>query len=223
MINKLLLKGAKVNIGGANWNEADQFARKALQENEGSFYIPPYDHQLIWEGNSSIVDELHSEGIKPGAIVLSVGGGGLLRGVQIGLERHGWTDVKIFATETFGTASYAAAYREKKPVLLDKIDSIATSLGALSVTESTLHSQIETLPLTVSDKNSVEGILRFADEFRVLVEPACGASVITVYNENMYEQIMNTLGENKTIVVIACGGSIVNLELIEMWKKQFQC
>jgi threonine dehydratase len=45
---------------------------------------------MIWEGNASIVDELVADGVKPGAIVLSVGGGGLLCGVQRGLERHGW-------------------------------------------------------------------------------------------------------------------------------------
>ncbi len=48
------------------------------------------DDPLIWEGNASLVDELAATGRKPGAIVLSVGGGGLLCGVQRGLVRNGW-------------------------------------------------------------------------------------------------------------------------------------
>jgi L-serine/L-threonine ammonia-lyase len=222
MIEKLKLRGAQVNVGGANWNEADQFARQALSATEGSVYIPPFDHQLIWDGNSTIIDELVQSGLKPGAIVVSVGGGGLLRGIQIGLERHGWTDVKIIATETHGTASYAAAYAAGEVVSLPKIDSIATSLGALAVTKSTLHSSIETIPLVVSDRDTVVGLIKFADEQRILVEPACGASVITVYDESYYNQIQNHLGDNKEIVVIACGGSVVSLDMINAWKQQFE-
>jgi L-serine/L-threonine ammonia-lyase len=224
MIEKLKLKGAKVNIGGANWNEADRFARVALSEQEGSFYIPPFDHPLIWDGNSTIIDELVDQNIKPGAIVVSVGGGGLLRGIQLGLERHGWTDVKIIATETHGTASYAAAHAAREVVTLSKIDSIATSLGALAVTESTLHSSIETTPLVVSDKDTVIGLMKFADNHRILVEPACGASLITVYDDLYWEKIQSVLGEaeNRTVVVIACGGSVVSLDMLTAWREQFQ-
>ena len=59
------------------------------------------DDPLIWEGNTTIIDELADEGVKPGAIVLSVGGGGLLCGVQRGLLKHGWevmTVVEYFST-----------------------------------------------------------------------------------------------------------------------------
>jgi L-serine/L-threonine ammonia-lyase len=224
MIEKLKLKGAKVNIGGANWNEADAFARLALSEQEGSFYIPPFDHPLIWDGNSTIVDELVEQNIKPGVIVVSVGGGGLLRGIQLGLERHGWTDVKIIATETYGTASFAAAHAAGEVVSLSKIDSIATSLGALAVVESTIRSPIETIPLVVSDKDTVIGIMKFVDNQRILVEPACGASVITVYDDGYWSQIQSLLGEeeNRPVVVIACGGSVVSLEMLAAWSEQFQ-
>jgi threonine dehydratase len=46
---------------------------------------------------------------KPDCIVLSVGGGGLLVGVQQGLKRNGWADVQVLAVETEGAASFAAA------------------------------------------------------------------------------------------------------------------
>ena len=223
MIDKLRLKGANVSIAGKNWNEADQYARQALIENKDSIYIPPYDDPLLWDGHSTIIDELVSEGIKPGAIVLSVGGGGLLRGVQLGLERNGWNDVKIFAIETEGSGSYYASHHAKKLVKLNEINSIATSLGALSVTESTLSSRITTIPLLVSDKNCIEGILSFLNDYKMLVEPACGASIFTVYNQRVYQQILSSLDENKNIIVITCGGSIINLELLQEWKKQFQC
>lgn len=202
-------------------NAADREARKAVSEQHGSYYIPPYDDPLIWEGNSSLIDELADANMKPGAIVLSVGGGGLLCGVQSGLERHGWSDVKVFAVETEGAASFAAAHAAGEPIPITAIDSIATSLGALAVTAATLRTTIHTTPIQVSDREAVQACLRFADEQRMLVEPACGASLATIYGEEKLRAIQDSLGDNKNIVVIVCGGSIVSLELLEFWKKQF--
>ena len=111
MIVKLRKKGAEVFVGGANWNEADAKARVALSNTKGSIFIPPYDDPLIWEGNSSIVAELlraYEGKPPPDAIVLSVGGGGLLAGVQIGVNRVGWHRTIIFGVETEGAASFAA-------------------------------------------------------------------------------------------------------------------
>jgi L-serine/L-threonine ammonia-lyase len=224
MVDKLRSKGANVTISGENWNAADRLARQAVDETPGAFYIPPYDHPLIWDGNSTLIDELVSAGVHPAAIVLSVGGGGLLCGVQRGLERVGWGDVRVVACETTGTASFAAAHAAGCPVSLEKIDSIATSLGALSVTQSTLTSSIRTDPLVVSDERALWGALQFADEFRMLVEPACGASLVAVYDSALYEQLLrdvdSTNGEHKDIVVVVCGGSVVSMELLAMWKEQ---
>lgn len=132
------------------------------------------------------MDELVAEGIKPGAIVLSVGGGGLLCGVQRGLERHGWQDVRIIAVETEGAASFAAAQKAGKPVRLEAITSIATSLGALAVTHGTLTTKdsVVTESMVVSDKEAVRAMRKFADEERVLVEPACGAALAGVYEKD---------------------------------------
>ena len=117
MIAKIKSKGADVTIVGENWNEADQEARKAMNNHPAALYCPPFDHPLIWEGASSIINEIgmqlnkYQEQDFPDAIILSVGGGGLLRGVQLGLERHGHTRTKIIAVETQGAASFAIAPR----------------------------------------------------------------------------------------------------------------
>ena len=58
-----------------------------------------------------MVDELAEAGMKPGAVVASVGGGGLLCGVIMGLQRHGWDDVRVVAAETDGVSSLVAGAR----------------------------------------------------------------------------------------------------------------
>jgi len=220
MIEKLKSRSARVFVGGENWNAADLLARKAQADEPGAYYIPPYDDPLIWLGNSSIVDELQEDSVKPDCIVLSVGGGGLLCGVQQGLERLGWTSTRIVAVETVGAASFAAAKNAGSPIRLDKIDTIASSLGALSVTPATLESTITTESLVVTDREAVHACLRFADESRMLVEPACGAALAAVYSDEYWKTVVQRK-ESDVVVVIVCGGSVVSLELLQQWKNEF--
>lgn len=74
------------------------------------------------EGHTSIVKELKETlGEKPGAIALSVGGGGLLCGVVQGLQEVGWGDVPVIAMETIGAHSFNAAITAGKLVSLSQI------------------------------------------------------------------------------------------------------
>lgn len=215
MIEKLKKQGATVFIHGENWNAADNFARKAVAEQDGARYIPPYDDEMIWDGNASLVHEINEAGVIPSCIVLSVGGGGLLCGVQRGIEQLGWSQTKIIAVETSGAASFAAAKAAGKPVKLNSIDTIATSLGALSVTGATLKSTVLTESIVVSDADAISACLRLAQDFRILVEPACGAALAVVYSDEYWRRI----AAEGPVVVVVCGGSAVSLELIDEWKK----
>ena len=78
-----------------------------------------------------MIDEIAVSDAKPEAVVLSVGGGGLLCGVIEGLQRNNWTDVPIIAVETEGAESYAASVREGYLVELAEITSIAICLMVL--------------------------------------------------------------------------------------------
>lgn len=232
MIAKLKKKGANVFVHGANWNEADQLAKQAVAADPTAQYIPPYDDPRIWEGNSTIVDDIAKAGIVPDKIVLSVGGGGLLAGIQRGILRHGWqTRTKIVAAETEGAASFAQARAAgQQPVTLSAITSIASSLGALSVTPGCLNTGVETVPHVVTDADAVRACRRLADDFRMLVEPACGAALSYVYCQSSgapddiigSEVISEGPAGGETIVVIVCGGSVVNVELLAQWCKDFE-
>lgn len=215
MVERLRGYGATVVVEGANWNEADRRARQRLEEVEGAQYVPPFDHPLIWEGHSSVVEEIAASGARPDAIVVSVGGGGLLIGVQQGLERLGWLDVDVLAMETEGAASFNAAVKANRVVSLASISSLATSLGALAVSPETLRSSVPTHSLVVSDGEAVGACLAFAQDHRMLVEPACGAALASVYSSRL-EDVINRY---RQVVVIVCGGGAVTIDLLVSWKK----
>lgn len=74
------------------------------------------------EGHASLVRELKAAlGTPPGALVLAVGGGGLLAGVSAGLAEVGWQHVPIIAVETRGAHCFNAAIKAGRLVTLPEI------------------------------------------------------------------------------------------------------
>ncbi len=90
---KLAQWNARVVVHGTVWDEADAFARELASSGEGA-YISPFDDPVIWEGHATLVEEIAAI-TKPDAIIVSVGGGGLMCGVLEGLHHRGWTDVRL--------------------------------------------------------------------------------------------------------------------------------
>lgn len=214
---KLRGEGAEIIVQGHSWMEANLFAKSLCKEGNVC-YIHPFDHPLLWKGHSSLMHEIKAEGLKPDAIVVAVGGGGLLCGVIQGLHEVGYADVPVLTAETQGSASFAASVQAKKIITLEKIDTIAHSLGASRVAEEAFawtHKH-PIFPCVVSDAQTVHAIIQFANDQRVLVEPACGAALALAYDKHP------TLMQYKTILIVVCGGCGVSLDLLEKWKKDFQ-
>ena len=204
---------ATVIVEGASWNEAHAHALRHMDDDAA--YVHPFDDPLLWEGHATIVDEIAEDGVQPDAVVVSVGGGGLLCGVVHGLRQHGWDDVPIIAAETEGTDSLHAALASGRPVALDAITSVATSLGAKQVGDETVRRAREhpTESVVVSDTAAVDACVRFLDDHRQLTEPACGAALAVAYQGH------DVLPDDSTVVVVACGGAGVTLDTLQAWRE----
>ncbi|WP_241626372.1 serine/threonine dehydratase family protein [Rosenbergiella epipactidis] len=196
----LRLEGAEVRVQGKTWAEANQMALSLLEQNDA--FIHPFDDPLLWEGHASLIDEVVDEGVRPDAVILSVGGGGLLAGIDEGLRRN-QLDIPIFAIETEGMASFNTALASGQPTTLPELTGVATSLGARQVCQRAydLTKHREIISLTVNDNQAVQACLSFLDDHRTLVEPACGAALAALYESKI---ALNTMSN---ILVIICGGS----------------
>ena len=201
---------AKVTVHGDVWDEADQRARELAQAS-GAAFIPPFDHPDIWTGHATMIEECARQGPRPDAVVLSVGGGGLMCGVLQGMHAAGWSDVPLIAAETAGAASLQAAMQADRLVALPAITSIATTLGARQVAAAALDwtRRHPVSAVQVSDADAVLACRQFADDERVLVEPACGAALAAV-------QQPEAAGFQRLLVVV-CGGSGVTLDQLQQW------
>ncbi|XP_045700231.1 L-serine dehydratase/L-threonine deaminase [Phyllostomus hastatus] len=224
-IERLKGEGATVKVVGEMLDEAFELAKALAKNNPGWVFIPPFDDPLIWEGHTSIVKELKETlGAKPGAIALSVGGGGLLCGVVQGLQEVGWGDVPVIALETTGAHSFHAATSAGKLVSLSRITSVAKALCVKTVAAQALKLSQEhpIFSEVISDQEAVAAIEKFVDDEKILVEPACGAALAAVYSR----VVQKLQGEGKlrsplsSLVVIVCGGSNISLAQLQALKTQ---
>jgi L-serine/L-threonine ammonia-lyase len=207
-------QGANVIIRGESWQEAHQYALQMTSPER--ILIHPFDDPLLWSGHATMIDEVARTNIVPDVIVLSVGGGGLLCGVIEGLHRNSMKAVPVLAVETRGADSLSLSRQNAHLSSLGEITSIATSLGAKQVARHAYDScsSHEVISHVVSDLDAVDASLYFLANHRVMVEPACGASLSALLKP------IDFLADKKNILIIVCGGAGVSIEQLTAWKER---
>ncbi|MEL6539009.1 MAG: pyridoxal-phosphate dependent enzyme [Bacteroidota bacterium] len=212
MIQKIRNLGTEVTVVGEIWDEAHAHA-VVLAEELQAVYVSPFDDPLLWAGHSTLVDELAQQGGQPDAIVVSVGGGGLLCGLLEGMLRHQWTSTRVITTETAGAASFAKSMEAGELITLPGINTVATSLGAKQVTARTLDlaQEFAVTPWVMPDEEAIQGARLFLDEYNTLVEPACGAALSIAY---LHPEVLQGM---EKVVVIACGGVSTPWDKYHSW------
>jgi len=206
--------GAEVIVHGKVWDDANQRARE-LAQGADSEYVPAFDHPVLWQGHSTMIDEILEDCPQVDAVVTSVGGGGLLAGILTGLIRHQRTDCRIIACETRGAASFAAAMVAGHPVRLPRIDTVATSLGAAQVAAWPVRHILDFAHecVVLGDEEAIMGVVRYASDLRQLVEPACGVSLAVAYLDHP------AIAEARDVVIVVCGGVSISAALVAGWAR----
>lgn len=207
--------GARVNVVGDVWDHANAAAME-LARSPGCAFIPPFDHPMLWQGHASLVDELAVQCERaPDAILLAVGGGGLLLGVLEGLASVGWRDTRVFAVEPERASSLGPSLQLGRVVELERPNSVASSLCVKRIAPSLVAACAgrKVTPLTVSDEEATQACVRLAEDHGQVVEPACGAALAPLYADHP------ALAGLRSVVAIVCGGMVVTLEQLAHWSR----
>jgi threonine dehydratase len=137
------------------------------------------------------------------ALVVAVGGGGLLGGVSNAVRKLR-PDTEIIGVEATGADSMHRSFAAGEPRSIEKVQTIADSLGApfaLPYSFALCRDNVDRL--AVVDDEQIKGAMRLLfDMQKFAVEPACAASTAALIGP-----LLDSLS-GKTVVLLFCGSNI---------------
>ena len=90
--------GAEVVLHGTIWDEANEKA-KELVRNEGLTYVHPFDDEQLIAGQGTLGLEIVQDWPDVDAVIVPIGGGGLIAGVSMAIKSHN-PNAKVIGVES---------------------------------------------------------------------------------------------------------------------------
>jgi threonine dehydratase len=195
---KLAALGAKVLVGGAFYPQALQ-ASLERQRESGALLVHAYDQPEVVAGAGTIALEIEGQAGIPDAVLVSVGGGGLIAGIAAGFAARS----RVVALEPELCPTLFAARRQGQPVDVDVAGIAADSLGARRIGRIawTVTQQWVGQSLLASDEHIRAAQLWMWRELRLAVEPA-GALPLAALQSGAYLP-----RKDETVCLIVCGAN----------------
>jgi threonine dehydratase len=194
--------GANVVLHGKDFAEARAHAH-GIGEERGLAYIDGYDDPAIIAGQGTMGLEIVEQVPDLDAVVIPVGGAGLLAGVALAIKSLR-PQVKVIAVEADHVASFSAALREGKPTRIAIQPTLADGLAIPQVGENAfaIARSLVDHAVTVTEEQIAVSILRIVELEKGVVEGAAATPLAACLSG----QLPDLAG--KRVVLLLCGGNI---------------
>ena len=194
--------GATVVLHGKDFGEAKAHAHQIAKE-KGLAYIDGYDDPTIIAGQGTMGLEIVEQVPDLEAVIVPVGGAGLLAGVSLAvksLRPH----AKIIAVEAESVASFSAALEAGKPTKIAMHPTLADGLAIPQVGANAFQIARPLVDLTidVTEEEIALAILRLVELEKSVVEGAAATSLAACMSGKLKEFT------HKRVVLLLCGGNI---------------
>jgi threonine dehydratase len=194
---------------------AEAFAGALHEVAGGRVMIHPFDDPAVIAGQGTLALELHADAPEVTDVIASIGGGGMIAGVTTALKALN-PAIRVWGVETYGAEAMTRSLAAGEPVTLDAIESIATTLGAPTVSPFTLTA-VRTLVedvVRVTDEECVRSIEVLAEVAKIITEPAAACTWAAALH------VRDRLPPDARVALVICGGN-ASLDDIAGWRAQF--
>ncbi|XP_053694521.1 L-threonine ammonia-lyase [Sabethes cyaneus] len=193
---------ANVIVQGCDMGEAKKIALKMAHET-GLTYINGYDHPHIMAGQGTIGLEIAEQVSNIDAVVVPVGGGGLIAGVATAIKNLS-PQTKIIGVESEKCPSFTKALENKAPIYTPNQPTLADGLAVPQVGYNAFATSVPLLDkmIVVKEEWIALAILRLVELEKCVVEGA-GASGLAAILAGHLDEF-----KGKRVVLLICGGNI---------------
>jgi threonine ammonia-lyase medium form len=174
-----------------------------IQKERSLTLVHPFDDPMIIAGQGTVGLEILEDVPEVDAVIVGVGGGGLISGIATALKAEK-PEVKVIGVEPEGASAMTQSLQRGEPVHLDRVDTVADGLAAPFAGQHTLaHVQAYVDDLViVSDQEIVEAMSLILERCKVVAEPAAASTLAALLSGKI------SLPRGSTVVCVLSGGNV---------------
>ncbi len=189
-------------VTAADVHEAFRMVER-IQAEEGRYLVHPFEGRQVALGTGLVGLEIVEQVAEFDALVVPVGGGGLIAGISNAV-RQARPDVRIYGVEPTGADSMSRSFAAGEAQVLDRVDTIADSLGApfaMPYSFALTRANVDRL-CTVTDDELRDAMRLLFSRQQLAVEPACAATTAAV-RRPLRDELAG-----KRVVLVFCGSNV---------------
>lgn len=195
--------------GPAAFAEAERIVRE-----ENRTLIHPFEGENVTLGTGGVGLEFIEAVPDLDAVVVSVGGGGLISGVGAAIKQIN-SRCAVYGVEPQGAASMSRSLAEGRPITLDTVMTVADSLAppmALPFAFGVIRHYVDDI-VTLPDDDICAGMAICQEEAKLAVEPAAAAALAGAVGP-LRQRVMG-----KRIGIVVCGANIDTQSYLELTER----
>ncbi len=193
--------GADICLVKGVYDDAYQKALE-LRDEKGYTFIHPFDDENVIAGQGTIGLELLTQLPDADAVIVPVGGGGLISGVAFAIKSLN-PNIKVYGVQACGAPSMVNSVKSKKIQCLDSVSTIADGIAVKEPGEHTFEycSQYVDDIVTVTEDEISTAILTLIEQQKLIAEGAGAVSVAAA----MFNKVPV---QGKKVICLVSGGNI---------------
>ncbi|MBR4455963.1 MAG: threonine ammonia-lyase [Solobacterium sp.] len=197
--------GAEVCLVKGTYDDAHDRAVE-LQKETGMTFIHPYDDEDVIAGQGTIGLEILEQLSDAEAVIVPIGGGGLIAGVAYAIKRL-CPSCKVYGVQSKGAPSMYESFVNNERKVLESVSTFADGIAVKSPGELTfdlIRKYVDDI-VTVSEDETAAAILALIEKQKLIAEGAGAVSVAAA----LFEKV--PVRGKKTVCLVSGGNIDVNI------------
>jgi len=201
-VNGVKYYGAEVILHGSNYDEAYAYAREYADKHSLTF-IHPFEDTKVIAGQGTVALEILEKCESLDAIIIPVGGGGLIAGMSEAIKSIN-PEIEVIGVSASGAPAFRESYDKKTAVDSTHVRTIADGIAVRDTSNVTLSYALKNVDkiISVDDEEIASAILFLLEKQKIVVEGAGAVGVAALLHKKLPDI------KNKKIAVVLSGGNM---------------
>jgi len=201
-VNGVKYYGAEVILHGSNYDEAYAYAREYADKHSLTF-IHPFEDTKVIAGQGTVALEILEKCESLDAIIIPVGGGGLIAGMSEAIKAIN-PEIEVIGVSASGAPAFRESYDKKTAVDSTHVRTIADGIAVRDTSNVTLSYALKNVDkiISVDDEEIASAILFLLEKQKIVVEGAGAVGVAALLHKKLPDI------KNKKIAVVLSGGNM---------------